>query len=187
MRSENLQLQLQFERRGIPYNENEKQYVIRNLHLNNQEIARTLGRSEASVRIFLSSEQIRRSEIQLQQIRMRVGAKLTGANNPNFKNWRSRNNYYYKMRSISRYPERDKARKAVYSAVRSGKLIPQSCEVCENPKSEAHHDSYLPENWLIVRWLCKMHHKNFHKNALKQGRTVFETDKSQSINSLELK
>jgi hypothetical protein len=28
---------------------------------------------------------------------------------------------------------------------------------------EAHHDSYAPAHWEIVRWLCKRHHESWHQ------------------------
>lgn len=47
----------------------------------------------------------------------------------------------------------------VKSAIRSGRLIPQGCEIC-GKKADAHHDDYgRPLN---VRWLCRPHHRRFH-------------------------
>jgi uncharacterized protein (DUF1778 family) len=52
------------------------------------------------------------------------------------------------------------ARSVVSSAKQRGKLSPSPCEVCGEPKTEAHHDDYtLPLN---VRWLCRKHHKEVH-------------------------
>ena len=53
------------------------------------------------------------------------------------------------------YPERNRARKAVYRAVRRGQIIKQnSCESCsaESAKLEAHHEDYSKQ--LEVTWLC---------------------------------
>ncbi len=36
-------------------------------------------------------------------------------------------------------------------------------EKCDNEHIEAHHDSYLPENWLNIRWLCVLCHAEWHK------------------------
>lgn len=47
-------------------------------------------------------------------------------------------------------------------AIKKGKLIRQPCEVCGDLKSEAHHDDYSKP--LIVRWLCKDHHEEWHTN-----------------------
>jgi len=56
------------------------------------------------------------------------------------------------------------AHQAVKRAIGDKTLIPQPCEVCQNQKTEAHHDSYLPEDRLNVRWLCR-HHHNLHHMA----------------------
>jgi hypothetical protein len=65
------------------------------------------------------------------------------------------------QRALVRYnknhPERKAATVAVNNAVRDGRLTKQPCEVCGNPKAEAHHDDYSKP--LDVRWLCNPHHK----------------------------
>jgi hypothetical protein len=65
---------------------------------------------------------------------------------------------------IKRYYDSHKlefaARRKAGRAIRSGALIKQPCEVCANPKSEAHHDDYSKP--LEVRWLCKAHHSEHH-------------------------
>ncbi len=55
-----------------------------------------------------------------------------------------------KVRMLTRY------------AVRSGKIFEQPCEICGSKKVEAHHDDYLKP--LDVRWLCRKHHNEHHKN-----------------------
>jgi len=45
--------------------------------------------------------------------------------------------------------------------VKIGELIKSPCEVCGKEKSEAHHDDY--EKPLEVRWLCRKHHAEHHK------------------------
>lgn len=50
-----------------------------------------------------------------------------------------------------------KARDLVYQAVRKGELTREPCEVCGDPKSQAHHEDYARP--LEVRWLCQEHHK----------------------------
>lgn len=60
-------------------------------------------------------------------------------------------------RYAAKYPERYAARIAVGVAVRNGQLTKQPCEVCGNPKAEAHHDDYTKP--LEVRWFCNQHHK----------------------------
>lgn len=55
-----------------------------------------------------------------------------------------------------RNPEKYKAQKMVFVAVRNGTLKRYPCDVCGNPKSEAHHEDYSKP--LEVDWYCKKHH-----------------------------
>lgn len=155
-----LQLELRMNAHGS-FSEQERQFVLRNLHLNNKELAITLGRTEGSVRNFLSKSQIRRTDEQRNQLYQRFGQQRQGENNPNFKNWRSLNNIYYKHRSIANWPERHKARLIYHAAVRRGEVIPKVfCERCGTTgvKIEAHHPSYLPGEELNVIHCCKQCH-----------------------------
>lgn len=45
-------------------------------------------------------------------------------------------------------------------AIRDGILIPQPCEKCGNPKTVAHHETYLEP--LEVNWLCRRCHQSHH-------------------------
>lgn len=41
------------------------------------------------------------------------------------------------------------------------------CEICHDEKTDAHHDDY--EKALEVRWLCRLHHMQVHKeNSLEE-------------------
>lgn len=44
--------------------------------------------------------------------------------------------------------------------IREGVLIKQPCEVCEEIKTQAHHEDY--DKPLEVNWLCKKHHVELH-------------------------
>lgn len=57
-------------------------------------------------------------------------------------------------------PVKKRAGHIVYTEVRAGRLIPQPCEVCGAPKTDAHHDDYSKP--LDVRWLCRIHHSREH-------------------------
>ena len=70
--------------------------------------------------------------------------------------YREKHNEVYAKAWIAKNPEKRKAHGAVWSAIRSGKLIKQPCEVCGEIKVEAHHDDYTKP--LDVRWLCPAHH-----------------------------
>lgn len=60
----------------------------------------------------------------------------------------------------ARYPEKTKARNAVAKALRGGRLEKKPCEICGDPKSQAHHEDYSKP--LEVQWLCVMHHYAVH-------------------------
>ena len=53
------------------------------------------------------------------------------------------------------------AHNMVNNAIRDGKLFSEQCEVCGSHSSHAHHDDYAKP--LNVRWLCAVHHKEWHK------------------------
>ena len=61
-----------------------------------------------------------------------------------------------------KYPERYKAVHQLNRAIRTGKLERKPCIVCENPKSQGHHQDYSKP--LEVIWLCAKHHKAVHNN-----------------------
>ena len=63
-----------------------------------------------------------------------------------------------------RNPEKFKARDITKYAVRSGKLNRLPCEVCQNPKSQAHHTDYSKP--LEVKWLCHKHHAFVHRKPV---------------------
>lgn len=68
------------------------------------------------------------------------------------------------------YKDENKLKKqaqwAVSWALKTGDLIKLPCHICDNPKSEAHHESYKKEHRLDVLWLCRSHHRERHE-ALK--------------------
>lgn len=70
----------------------------------------------------------------------------------------------------TKYPERRKARNAIVREIKSGRLERQSCDVCGNPNTEAHHHKgYAREHWLDVVFLCPPH----HGDADREGRYSF--------------
>ena len=61
-----------------------------------------------------------------------------------------------------RYPNKSFAHNLVKAAIRNGTIRPQPCEVCfTNVNARAHHDDYNKP--LEVRWLCDLHHKEWHR------------------------
>lgn len=72
----------------------------------------------------------------------------------------------------ARYRERQKARDAVKRAILAGRIVPQCCERCGDPKAEAHHPNY--KRPLLIEWLCDVDHKAAHREmraAAKAART----------------
>ena len=77
-----------------------------------------------------------------------------------------------RRRIKKKYPQKHKARRIVYLAIKSDKLTRQPCQVCGNPKVEAHHDDYSKP--LDVRWLCHKHHREVH------GQEAIEDDQPET-------
>lgn len=73
-------------------------------------------------------------------------------------------------RHIAKHPVATKARQAVARAVRSGKLVRTPCEVCGDPKSQAHHEDHTKP--LDVRWLCAKHHSEADNALRAKKRTL---------------
>lgn len=58
--------------------------------------------------------------------------------------------------AAARHPEKCAARIAVSTAIASGRLVKQPCEVCGAKKVHGHHEDYSKQ--LEVNWLCCKHH-----------------------------
>ncbi len=56
---------------------------------------------------------------------------------------------------------KDIARSYAYTYFKRGKLIRQPCEMCGSEESQMHHSDYSKP--LDVRWFCRVHHLNLHK------------------------
>lgn len=72
---------------------------------------------------------------------------------------------YQKSRDwLNRDPNRKKAHSAVSRAIKKGTIVrPSCCSKCNQPgRVEAHHDSYAPDKWLDVMFLCRSCHKRLH-------------------------
>ncbi len=63
-----------------------------------------------------------------------------------------------------RNPQKHWAHSALRSGMKRGLVVRKPCEVCGDPKAEAHHDDYSRP--LKVRWLCRKHHKEHHAGRL---------------------
>src|ERR1700732_3034979 len=75
-----------------------------------------------------------------------------------------RTNYDRKLDSIRRNPITSSAHKEMDAAIRSGRLKPRSCVICNDPKTEGHHHDYAKP--LDVWWLCRKHHVAVHDGKI---------------------
>jgi len=57
-------------------------------------------------------------------------------------------------------PQKDRARRILMYAVRTGKIKREPCK-CGDSKSQGHHEDYSKP--LEVIWLCDKHHKELHR------------------------
>lgn len=74
---------------------------------------------------------------------------------------RAREAAKYASRKI-RIHSKLKARYALRYAVKSGSVTKGPCEDCGSVEAEAHHDDYSKP--LDVRWLCRQHHADYHRD-----------------------
>lgn len=63
-----------------------------------------------------------------------------------------------------RNPKSYLAHLSVSAALRLVVLVKEPCEVCGEPKAEAHHDDYSKP--YDVRWLCRPCHKAHHASEV---------------------
>lgn len=68
------------------------------------------------------------------------------------------------------------ARRLINDAISNGLLVRGSCEICGELLTHGHHDDYSKP--MSVRWLCKKHHAEWHRNN-----TPMCPDQSQEIAS----
>lgn len=77
----------------------------------------------------------------------------------------STENYAPKFPSQAKWREANpKARWAhiaLASALKRGLLEKGTCEVCDSPDVDGHHDDY--DRPMAVRWFCRRHHKAEHR------------------------
>ena len=62
----------------------------------------------------------------------------------------------------ARFPRKYRAHSLVRSALRSGAMQKQPCEICGAGGAHGHHDDYLKPR--SVRWLCAAHHSQWHRD-----------------------
>lgn len=77
------------------------------------------------------------------------------------KAWRKKNGYRNEKKAKKKFPEKEYARRLLQIAVRKGRIIRGTCEVCGKSNGQGHHDDYMKP--LDVRWFCPLHHIQYHK------------------------
>lgn len=75
----------------------------------------------------------------------------------------------YLKASFCSEESKDRIRRKTREAVKSGKLKKLPCEMCGNPRVEAHHPDYTYEHILNVIWLCRHCHNEWHKLFGEEG------------------
>lgn len=99
-----------------------------------------------------------------------------GANNFNFKGWRSRTPILYTRPFKTSHPDYVRAHRIVARAIRAGRLIrPDFCESClQKRQPDAHHDDHMKP--LDIQWLCRTCHiardKQLRDKQLRARRSV---------------
>jgi hypothetical protein len=70
--------------------------------------------------------------------------------------------------------QRQKANARSYANVylRRGYITRGSCEVCGDTNAEMHHDDYSKPT--EIRWLCRVHHLEHHRELEKAPRGTYE-------------
>jgi hypothetical protein len=73
-----------------------------------------------------------------------------------------RQKYSERFKNDSIFRHKVEMRRIANICIKQGVLIRQPCEVCGELKVDAHHDDYMKP--LDVRWLCRKHHNEHHRN-----------------------
>lgn len=79
----------------------------------------------------------------------------------NYDKWIS-NQKRYQDKYIKNNKDIANAHTKTHDAIAKRIIFKQPCEICGEEKAEAHHDDYNKP--LDVRWLCKKHHAEWHRN-----------------------
>ena len=67
----------------------------------------------------------------------------------------------YKRVNDPKHKKKSRARQMLRNAVALGKITKEPCQECSSEKSVGHHSDYNKP--LVVLWLCKDHHEEWHK------------------------
>jgi len=148
--------------KGKPYTQEEDDFIRDHIEtMTDHEIAKALDRTYEGVHGRRKKLHYHRSAETLAQHRAR-----SGENNPAWKGGiYSKKRAAYNKRRKKQEPEKRIARELARTAIKRGKLLRVPCEVCGNAKVDAHHEDYSKP--LDVRWLCRKHHLQHHRQMRK--------------------
>src|ERR1035438_9639683 len=122
--------------------EDQRTYILQNLQMSNPQLAAITGLSVWQVKYVIQAANVKRTSEQRKAIMTRKGELQKGAGNSNWKGGVAGDHYGYKKTQRKRWPEKIAARMTLYHAVKKGILVRQPCELCGDPRSEAHHSDY---------------------------------------------
>lgn len=69
-------------------------------------------------------------------------------------------NYYHKNKEEIHKKIKERRTWVVTNLIKTGKIKPQNCIVCNSEKAQAHHENY--DKLLDITWLCAKHHQQRH-------------------------
>jgi hypothetical protein len=105
----------------------------------------------------------------------------SGPNSSRWKGGIAKNYYHWKKIQVQRYPEKDRARRMVYCAVKTGKLSKVGCQwpgcKARPIHTQFHHWSYEEGRELDVIELCRIHHEQVKELTKSQFEFMCEEKK----------
>lgn len=167
-------------------------YVIENYQTcSDREIAKACGVNYVTIFNIRKKHELERSP-EFNRERRILSGKLggtetnkvdrSGENNANWKGGISKDYSRYTLKSIAKFREKHLARKRTRYAIKVGMLKKESCILCGDPKTEAHHEDYSKP--LEVIWFCKPHHLKYHRNQLSKSDKDFLTERVKQCGAL---
>lgn len=71
---------------------------------------------------------------------------------------------------VKRNPLKIRARAWIRHQLRNGFMVREPCEKCGAERADAHHDDYSKP--LEVRWLCRQHHMDYHREKRERDESI---------------
>lgn len=131
---------------------------------NNKELEEIFECDYSELVAIMKKYRIKRDPEFVKKLMVRVGSAA-----PNYRGHPKVDAYKHRKTQLAKWPERDRARRAVAYQVRTGQMIkPTCCSKCGKEDTyrniHFHHTrSYLREHQLIGIWLCRTCHYELHE------------------------